>query len=663
MTAPVITVYRNGDSHFSGKKLIVNRKQIRNFDNFLDKVTRDTQAGCAIRSIRTPNHGSRVSELEKIKNGGIYVAVGLERFKQLHYTGIQNTNQLVLSQKHITKEIKPILHSKVNASARYRKVAVAVPLRNRIIYVYQNGEDKFPGIKLLLDKWVLQSMDKVLQHITYKIKLRTGAVRSLYTVDGTEIKEPSIIETAQKYVAVGYNRPFIRLPYADVGILSITPRKSNQSKSSSTSSGSSPKYLFPTKPKLKLKKFSQDAQVKMNPTKEIPKEREWRKKLREEKEDNSIAGEEHVSFFEQIANTIENEYDNIPSVNNEPEFKSNDIDNTDNNEIKNNNVQVSYNSEQNENVTNRSLVDREGTYDSIKVGKKVQGFGSTFQKEAIKKVNTNKEMNSRKSSLNENTENVLSNETELYLNNSINKENDKENAAVNQSMSPKHKSPKKKKKSRKQSSGRKTSENTSIDTTTPNKEISSPSGINTPLNTGNSDKENNEISSGKNSLDIVHANSSVVVNKQIDIENNNENEIEIENNNENDIENENLKSENENKFENEILGETNNDDTDKNNNKQNNTYENKKSNLYKEGDVPTKKKKEEDKTDTADLEEEFDENGSSVYKATGKQKENATAVKDNQDTTVEKTLDMVEAEVIEDEEIDDMTMGDGNDYN
>ena len=83
MASTVITVYRNGDNHFSGKKLVVNRKQIRNFDNFLDRVTRDTQAGCAIRSIRTPNHGSKILSLEKLENGGIYVAVGLERFKQL----------------------------------------------------------------------------------------------------------------------------------------------------------------------------------------------------------------------------------------------------------------------------------------------------------------------------------------------------------------------------------------------------------------------------------------------------------------------------------------------------------------------------------------------------------------------------------------------------
>ena len=78
-----ITIYRNGDLNFYGKKLIVNRKHIRTFDSFLDKVTRDTQAKVAVRSIRTPNHGTQIANLDKIENGGVYVALGLEKFKHL----------------------------------------------------------------------------------------------------------------------------------------------------------------------------------------------------------------------------------------------------------------------------------------------------------------------------------------------------------------------------------------------------------------------------------------------------------------------------------------------------------------------------------------------------------------------------------------------------
>ena len=83
MTAPIITIFKNGDTFHNGKRLVLNRKEIRSFDAFLDRVTKDTHSKVAVRSIRTPSHGHRVSELDKLENGGIYVAVGPERFKKL----------------------------------------------------------------------------------------------------------------------------------------------------------------------------------------------------------------------------------------------------------------------------------------------------------------------------------------------------------------------------------------------------------------------------------------------------------------------------------------------------------------------------------------------------------------------------------------------------
>ena len=83
MAAPVITVYKNGDTYYHGKRMVLNPKEIRSFDALLDKVTSDTRSKVAIRSIRTPSHGHRVANLDKLENGGIYVAVGPEKFKKL----------------------------------------------------------------------------------------------------------------------------------------------------------------------------------------------------------------------------------------------------------------------------------------------------------------------------------------------------------------------------------------------------------------------------------------------------------------------------------------------------------------------------------------------------------------------------------------------------
>lgn len=85
MASATVTVYRNGDRNYPGKKLVVNRRQIRSFDAFLDKVTHEVQMKTAARAICTPTEGHKIKELDKIETGGAYVAVGPEHFKKLGY--------------------------------------------------------------------------------------------------------------------------------------------------------------------------------------------------------------------------------------------------------------------------------------------------------------------------------------------------------------------------------------------------------------------------------------------------------------------------------------------------------------------------------------------------------------------------------------------------
>ena len=48
---------------------------------------------------------------------------------------------------------------------------------------------------------------------------------SLYSVDGVAVKDTGDIETGQVYIAVGYGKPFIKAPYTQLGLFSVTPRK------------------------------------------------------------------------------------------------------------------------------------------------------------------------------------------------------------------------------------------------------------------------------------------------------------------------------------------------------------------------------------------------------------------------------------------------------
>eukprot|EP00794_Sanderia_malayensis_P012020 gene12020-13261_t len=224
MAVPVITVYKNGDSYYNGKRLVLNPKEIRNFDAFLDRVTKDIRSKTAVRSIRTPSHGHRVGGLDKLENGGIYVAVGPERFKKLEYKEVSTLPSH--RQKPPEQIIKPVVHSRVIVSGRAKKVAAAETSANKTIFVYRNGDDKHAAFKILLDKRLLHTdMDTILQFITDKVNLRTGAVKSLYTLDGVEVVEPSKVKSMDRYVAVGFGRRFRKLAYSDDNANSLTPRR------------------------------------------------------------------------------------------------------------------------------------------------------------------------------------------------------------------------------------------------------------------------------------------------------------------------------------------------------------------------------------------------------------------------------------------------------
>lgn len=79
-----IIVYRNGDSFYPGRKVVVNPRQVSTFDNFLTSLTGGIEAPFgAVRKLYTPTHGHKVQHLDELKHGSVYVAARNEQFKKL----------------------------------------------------------------------------------------------------------------------------------------------------------------------------------------------------------------------------------------------------------------------------------------------------------------------------------------------------------------------------------------------------------------------------------------------------------------------------------------------------------------------------------------------------------------------------------------------------
>uniref|UniRef100_A0A3Q3FAS9 Si:dkey-25g12.4 n=1 Tax=Kryptolebias marmoratus TaxID=37003 RepID=A0A3Q3FAS9_KRYMA len=181
-----VTIYRNGDAFWPGRKVVVNPRQVSTFDTFLATLTKRIEAPFgAVRRLYTPTQGRRVRHLDELKHGSAYVAAGNEPFKTL---------------------IQPVAHSRIVASARWRKI-----IDGTCTIVFTNGKLLVAPVRVRIPKHTLKSWENVLAMVTEKVGLRTGAV-FLCKLDGQPVCGSAELENNQHYVAVGAEK-FKPLPY------------------------------------------------------------------------------------------------------------------------------------------------------------------------------------------------------------------------------------------------------------------------------------------------------------------------------------------------------------------------------------------------------------------------------------------------------------------
>ncbi|XP_025935593.1 doublecortin domain-containing protein 2 [Apteryx rowi] len=221
-----VLVYRNGDPFFPGRRIVINEKKVSNFEVFLKEVTGGVKAPFgAVRNIYTPRGGHRIRQLEELQSGEHYVAGGREAFKKLNYLDIGETKK---KPAEVSNEVKPVTRSRINVSARFRK-----PLQEPCtIFLIANGDLVSPVVRLFIPRKALNQWDHILEMVTEKVTLRSGAVHRLYTLDGKLVQNGSDLENGQFYVAVGRDK-FKKLPYGDVLFSKSTIRRPQGSKASS----------------------------------------------------------------------------------------------------------------------------------------------------------------------------------------------------------------------------------------------------------------------------------------------------------------------------------------------------------------------------------------------------------------------------------------------
>nr|XP_060640118.1 LOW QUALITY PROTEIN: doublecortin domain-containing protein 2B [Anolis sagrei ordinatus] len=205
-----VVVYRNGDPFFQGRRLVVSQRRFLTFEAFLNEVTSIIQAPAAVRSIYTPRQGHRVDGLEVLQNGQHYVAGGFERFKRLDYLNPEMKPLNRKMKKDRTQDYPGI--SQRTSSLGQGRRPTSLPC---IIHIFRNGDLLSPPFRLILSKSVLQDWNTVLELLSEKANLRSGAVRKLYRLNGELVSGGKELVSGDYYVAVGLE-PYKNLPYFEL---------------------------------------------------------------------------------------------------------------------------------------------------------------------------------------------------------------------------------------------------------------------------------------------------------------------------------------------------------------------------------------------------------------------------------------------------------------
>ncbi|KAL2098281.1 hypothetical protein ACEWY4_007488 [Coilia grayii] len=184
--AKKVRFYRNGDKYFKGLVYAVSNDRFRSLDALLMELTRSLSDNVnlpqGVRTIFTVDGTKKVTSLEEFVEGESYVCASNEPYRKVDYIKNVNPNWSVGVKTGTSRSLSS-LSSLKNEIFRESKDFI----KPKLVTVIRSGVKPRKAVRILLNKKTAHSFEQVLNDITDAIKLDSGAVKRLYTLEGKQV--------------------------------------------------------------------------------------------------------------------------------------------------------------------------------------------------------------------------------------------------------------------------------------------------------------------------------------------------------------------------------------------------------------------------------------------------------------------------------------------
>ncbi|KAM6907323.1 serine/threonine-protein kinase DCLK1a [Xenentodon cancila] len=185
--AKKVRFYRNGDRYFNGIVYAISSDRFRTFDALLADLTRSLSDNVnlpqGVRTIYTLDGSKKIASIDQLLEGESYVCSSTEAYKKLDYAKNVNPNWSVNVKASASSSRGPPSLSSAKASVLEMRENKDF-IRPKLVTVVRSGVKPRKAVRILLNKKTAHSYEQVLTDITDAIKLDSGVVKKIYTLEG-----------------------------------------------------------------------------------------------------------------------------------------------------------------------------------------------------------------------------------------------------------------------------------------------------------------------------------------------------------------------------------------------------------------------------------------------------------------------------------------------